>query len=125
MVRGEEVRLSPREYDILRLLVAHAGKVLTHKFILREVWGGETDVQYLRVYIRALRQKTRSRSRAAAAYPDRDGRRLSAARAGLGRGAKRRLSLSFASFPRKRESQGRKRLGVVARLISPMQKSRH
>jgi two-component system, OmpR family, KDP operon response regulator KdpE len=57
VVRGEEVRLSPREYDILRLLVAHAGKVLTHKFILREVWGGETDVQYLRVYIRALRQK--------------------------------------------------------------------
>jgi two-component system KDP operon response regulator KdpE len=57
MVRGDEVRLSPREYDILRLLVAHAGKVLTHKFILREVWGGETDVQYLRVYIRALRQK--------------------------------------------------------------------
>ena len=57
VVRAEEVRLSPREYDILRLLVAHAGKVLTHKFILREVWGGETDVQYLRVYIRALRQK--------------------------------------------------------------------
>jgi two-component system, OmpR family, KDP operon response regulator KdpE len=57
MVGGEEVRLSPREYDILRLLVAHAGKVLTHKFILREVSGVETDVQYLRVYIRALRQK--------------------------------------------------------------------
>jgi len=56
-VRGEEVKLSPREYDLLRLLVAHAGKVLTHKFILREVWGGETDVQYLRIYIRALRQK--------------------------------------------------------------------
>ena len=56
-VRGEEVKLSPREYDLLRLLVAHAGKVLTHKFILREVWGGETDVQYLRIYIRALRHK--------------------------------------------------------------------
>lgn len=56
-VRGEEVKLSPREYDLLRLLVAHAGKVLTHKFILLEVWGGETDVQYLRIYIRALRQK--------------------------------------------------------------------
>ena len=56
-VRGEEVKLSPREYDLLRLLVAHAGKVLTHKFILREVWGTETDVQYLRMYIRALRQK--------------------------------------------------------------------
>ena len=56
-VRGSEVKLSPREYDLLRLLVAHAGKVLTHKFILREVWGGESDVQYLRIYIRALRQK--------------------------------------------------------------------
>jgi len=56
-VRGTEVKLSPREYDLLRLLVAHAGKVLTHRFILQEVWGGETDVQYLRIYIRALRQK--------------------------------------------------------------------
>jgi two-component system KDP operon response regulator KdpE len=57
MVRGREVKLTPREYDLLRLLVAHAGKVLTHKFILREVWGSETDVQYLRIYIRTLRQK--------------------------------------------------------------------
>jgi two-component system KDP operon response regulator KdpE len=56
-VRGQEVKLTPREYDLLRLLVSHAGKVLTHKFILREVWGTETDVQYLRIYIRALRQK--------------------------------------------------------------------
>jgi two-component system KDP operon response regulator KdpE len=56
-VRGAEVKLSPREYDLLRLLVAHAGKVLTHRFILKEVWGGDTDVQYLRIYIRALRQK--------------------------------------------------------------------
>jgi len=55
--RGAEVKLSPREYDLLRLLVMHAGKVLTHRFILREVWGAETDVQYLRIYIRALRQK--------------------------------------------------------------------
>ncbi len=56
-VRGEEVKLSPREYELLRLLVTHAGKVLTHKFILNGVWGGETDVQYLRIYIRNLRQK--------------------------------------------------------------------
>jgi len=56
-VRGQEVKLTPREYDLLRLLVAHAGKVLTHRFILREVWGGETDVQYLRTYVRTLRQK--------------------------------------------------------------------
>jgi two-component system KDP operon response regulator KdpE len=56
-VRGTDVKLSPREYDLLRLLVMHAGKVLTHRFILHEVWGTETDVQYLRIYIRALRQK--------------------------------------------------------------------
>ena len=56
-VRGKEVKFSPREYDLLRLLVAHAGKVLTHNMILREVWDPQTDVQYLRIYIRALRQK--------------------------------------------------------------------
>ncbi len=55
--RGTEVKLSPREYDLLRVLVAHAGKVLTHKFLINEVWGGATDVQYLRIYVRALRQK--------------------------------------------------------------------
>ncbi len=59
-VRGGEIKLSPREYELLRLLVAHAGKVLTHKLILREVWGGETDIQYLRIYVRALRQKLKS-----------------------------------------------------------------
>jgi two-component system, OmpR family, KDP operon response regulator KdpE len=56
-VRGKEVKFSPREYDLLRLLVMHAGKVLTHNMILREVWGPNTDVQYLRIYVRALRQK--------------------------------------------------------------------
>jgi len=56
-VGDNEVKLSPKEYDILRLLVMHAGKVLTHRHIMREVWGGETDVQYLRIYIRQLRQK--------------------------------------------------------------------
>jgi two-component system, OmpR family, KDP operon response regulator KdpE len=56
-VRGQEVKFSPREYAVLRLLVQHAGKVLTHGMILREVWGANADVQYLRIYIRALRQK--------------------------------------------------------------------
>lgn len=55
--RGEEVKLSPREYDLLRLLVQHAGKVLTHKFAMRELWDATADTQYLRVYIRSLRQK--------------------------------------------------------------------
>jgi two-component system, OmpR family, KDP operon response regulator KdpE len=57
MVKGEEVKLSPKEYDLLRLLVMHAGKVLTHAHIMREVWGAATDVQYLRIYIRQLRHK--------------------------------------------------------------------
>ncbi|MGN6535586.1 MAG: response regulator [Mesorhizobium sp.] len=56
-MRGEEVKLTPKEYDILRMLVAHAGKVLTHRMLMNEVWGGETDVQYLRIYVRQLRQK--------------------------------------------------------------------
>jgi two-component system KDP operon response regulator KdpE len=56
-VRDHEVKLTPREYDLLRALVAHAGKVLTHRYLLREVWGTETDIAYLRIYIRTLRQK--------------------------------------------------------------------
>jgi two-component system KDP operon response regulator KdpE len=58
-LNGSEVKLSPKEYSILAQLVLHAGKVLTHKHLLREVWGNnsEADVQYLRVFIRQLRQK--------------------------------------------------------------------
>jgi len=56
---GKEVKLSAKEYDLLRMLVMHAGKVLTHQFLLREVWGPAhtEDVQYLRVYVRTLREK--------------------------------------------------------------------
>jgi two-component system, OmpR family, KDP operon response regulator KdpE len=56
-LRGESVKLSPKEYDILRQLVLHAGKVLTHRMLMQEVWGAAGDVQYLRIYIRQLRQK--------------------------------------------------------------------
>lgn len=56
-VEDREVKLSPKEYDILRILVQHAGKVLTHHFILKQIWDDSTDVQYLRVYVRQLRQK--------------------------------------------------------------------
>jgi two-component system KDP operon response regulator KdpE len=57
--RGQEIKLSPKEYDILQQLVLHAGRVLTHRHLLREVWGIDSggDIQYLRVYIRQLRQK--------------------------------------------------------------------
>jgi two-component system KDP operon response regulator KdpE len=57
MLRDSEVKLSPKEYDLLRILVQHAGKVLTHKFLLGELWDDLTDTQYLRVYVRQLRQK--------------------------------------------------------------------
>lgn len=49
-MRGAEVKLYPKEYDIRRALVAHAGKVPTRRRLLDEVGGGETDAQYLRVY---------------------------------------------------------------------------
>jgi two-component system KDP operon response regulator KdpE len=54
---GVEVHLSPREYDILKMMVINAGRVLTHRAILQELWGAEGDVQQLRVYVRQLRQK--------------------------------------------------------------------
>ena len=56
---GREVKLSPKEFELLRHLVTHAGKVLTHRQLLREVWGPAQadEVQYLRVFIRGLRQK--------------------------------------------------------------------
>ena len=56
-IEDKEVKLSPKEYDLLRLLVQHAGKVLTHKFLLHELWDEPTDTQYLRVYVRQLRRK--------------------------------------------------------------------
>ncbi|HYQ09427.1 MAG TPA: response regulator transcription factor [Xanthobacteraceae bacterium] len=56
-VRDNEIKLSPKEYELLRILVQHAGKVLTHKFLLGQLWDDLTDAQYLRVYVRQLRQK--------------------------------------------------------------------
>ena len=56
-VKDREVKLSPKEYAILRVLVQHAGRVLTHHYLLSQVWGGSQDLQYLRVYVRQLRQK--------------------------------------------------------------------
>lgn len=56
-VRGQEVKLSNKEWDILRMLVVNAGKVLTHRVMVQEVWGPTVDVQYLRIYVRQLRQK--------------------------------------------------------------------
>jgi two-component system, OmpR family, KDP operon response regulator KdpE len=58
-VDGREVKLTPKEYDLLRVLVTHAGKVVTHQQLLREVWGPDSvyETHYLRVYVGQLRQK--------------------------------------------------------------------
>jgi two-component system KDP operon response regulator KdpE len=56
-IGDREIKLSPKEYDLLRLFVQHAGKVLTHNFLLRELWDPSADSQYVRVYVAQLRQK--------------------------------------------------------------------
>ena len=58
-LNGEVVKLSVTEYGLLRTFIQHAGKVLTHRQLLREVWGPqyETEIQYLRVYMTMLRRK--------------------------------------------------------------------
>jgi two-component system KDP operon response regulator KdpE len=61
-VAGEEVHLTPHEYRLLQVLIKHAGKVLTHRQLLNEVWGPNQldQAQYLRVYIAQLRRKLES-----------------------------------------------------------------
>lgn len=58
-LKGEPVKLTPREYDVLHLLARHAGRLLTHQHILREVWGTSQmeNAPYLRVFVSRLRQK--------------------------------------------------------------------
>lgn len=59
MLEGREVHFTPMEYDVLALLVKNAGKVLTYKYILQEVWGSylESDMQSLRVFMANIRRK--------------------------------------------------------------------
>jgi two-component system, OmpR family, KDP operon response regulator KdpE len=55
---GSEVHLSPKEYDLLAELAVNLGRTVSHKDLLRTVWGSErADIQYLRVYVGQLRQK--------------------------------------------------------------------
>ncbi|MCY0888887.1 MAG: response regulator [Alicyclobacillaceae bacterium] len=59
-VNGQPIHLTPLEYDLLRTLVLHAGRVLTHRQLIQAVWGSsysQTDGQYLRVHIANLRKK--------------------------------------------------------------------
>lgn len=58
-VAGEDIKLTRKEFDLLRMLAKNAGRIVTHRQMLREVWGPahEDDVHYLRIYIGHLRQK--------------------------------------------------------------------
>jgi two-component system KDP operon response regulator KdpE len=58
-VGRREVDLTPKEFELLSLLTRHAGKVLTHRFLLEQVWGPAhtDDVEYARVFIKQLREK--------------------------------------------------------------------
>jgi two-component system KDP operon response regulator KdpE len=58
-IQDQEVRLTPREYDLLRTLARHAGQVVTHRQIMAAVWGAtaKTDAQFVRVLVGQLRQK--------------------------------------------------------------------
>jgi two-component system KDP operon response regulator KdpE len=58
-VAGEDIKLTRKEFDLLRMLAQNAGRIVTHRQMLREVWGPahEDDVHYLRIYIGHLRQK--------------------------------------------------------------------
>jgi two-component system KDP operon response regulator KdpE len=58
-VEGADLKLTPTEYALLRLLVQHAGRILTHRQIFKEIWGPNVDEEtnYLRVYITGLRKK--------------------------------------------------------------------
>jgi two-component system KDP operon response regulator KdpE len=59
LVGGKEVRLTPKEFELLLYFIRHSGKVLTHRTLLANIWGGDyTDqTEYLRVFIRHLRKK--------------------------------------------------------------------
>lgn len=58
-LRGERVKLSPKEFSLLKILSMNEGKLLTHKYLMQQVWGEaySNDNQYLRIYIAQLRQK--------------------------------------------------------------------
>ena len=58
-VNDQRVALTPKEYRLLQILAQHSGNVVTHQFLLREIWGNEhvDDTHYLRIFVRKLRRK--------------------------------------------------------------------
>jgi two-component system KDP operon response regulator KdpE len=58
-INGQRLTLTPKEYRLLQILAQHSGNVVTHQFLLREIWGNEhvDDTHYLRIFVRKLRRK--------------------------------------------------------------------
>ena len=58
-ISDQRLTLTPKEYRLLQLLAQHSGNVVTHQFLLREIWGNEhvDDTHYLRIFVRKLRRK--------------------------------------------------------------------
>ena len=98
-IRGQEVHLTPIEYRLLSVLVKHAGKTLTHRQLLHDVWGSARADQghYLRIYMRQLRHKLEEEPAWPRFFAHGGGRRLST-RGGIGpqKPALRRLSANSA-----------------------------
>ena len=95
-INEQRVTLTPKEYRLLQILAQHSGNVVTHQFLLREVWGNEhiDDTHYLRIFVRKLRRKIEADPTQPHDPSDRARRRLSAgdvrpARGRRGRGARR------------------------------------
>ena len=75
---GEEIHLTPKEFDLLRVLARNRGRLMTHRALLGEVWGHayEEDTHTLRVHIANLRRKVEPDSAGAALHPHRSGHRV-------------------------------------------------
>ncbi len=58
-LHGRRIMMTPKEYKLLQILAQHAGNVVTHQYLLKEVWGSQhtSDTHYLRIFVRKLRQK--------------------------------------------------------------------
>ena len=82
-IGGEEVKLSPKEYELLRLLIQHAGKVLTHKFLLKELWSTQHRPAISPRLRPAAQEQDRARPGAATIHFDGNRHWLSAEGAGL------------------------------------------
>ncbi len=80
LLGSERLQLSPKEYRLLQTLAQHAGNVVTHQQLLKEVWGikHQHRAHYLRIFVRKLRQKIEEDPNSAADSHDRTRRRIPA-----------------------------------------------